>query len=29
MAKGKEEKVNFKQEIQRLKGEGPKGLYLL
>lgn len=29
MAKGKEEKLNFKQEIQRLKGDGPKGLYLL
>ena len=29
MAKGKDEKLNYKQEIQKLKGEGPKSLYLL
>lgn len=29
MAKGKEEKLNYKQEIQRLKAQGPQRLYLL
>ena len=29
MAKGKEEKLNYKQELQKLKAEGPQTLYLL
>ena len=29
MAKGKEEKLNYKQELQRLKADGPGALYLL
>ncbi len=29
MAKGKEEKLNYKQELQKLKADGPQTLYLL